>query len=365
MKRLFAAALVLAASPAALAHDPPPPVRPQDAPAPTAPAAPTTPTTPTTPPTAPAKPARHENKISPEAKALFAKFKKLAYSAVDHGLKDLSGTVRMEMQAAGAESGGMAGMQPMGLEWSLTFKLPREIELKNKGEGSPIIPPQHQAQMRDAVKAVISRMFGFFVPGDDEEFDAEVVSTDGKTTLVVTVYKGETKLSVTETAVSELGLPGSFVATVTAAAGAGAMANMRSEGKFLFEKEGEKFRFSGMDVTSPNPVEMRVVWGEVGGFKLATKWAMKVDTPMGKMTLAYAFADLTINGKAVDLPKPAPTGTATPKDGATPPAPGTPPAGGGLEEEMERAKKLAEEMRKKYGGGEKKEGEDEEKEGDE
>jgi hypothetical protein len=331
MKRLAVAALLLAAAPAVAAQEGPPPAPPKDAPA------------------APASPAeekkveRHENKISAEAKALFEKMGKLLYSAAENGLKEFSGTLRMEMTVEAAEGGdgAMAMMPPMGLEWTASFQAPRTVSVAPKGEASPFLPPDARKSMAQMARAMLHHMLGFLAPGGDDEFDAEVRSADGKTTLVVTSYEKGVKVGVTDFAISEIGLPSSFSSELTMAAGAGPMDRARQEGKFVFEKEGEKYRFLGMDMSSPQEIEMRATWSEVAGFKLVTRWSAKVKTGMGKMLCGYAFSDLTVNGKKVDLPgsgaaKPAAPGTATPGEGGIRvPTP----------EEIERLKKQAEELR--------------------
>ena len=98
--------------------------------------------------TAPAAPARHVNKVTDAARAAFDRMGKAMYSAVNAGLKDLTGTMEMKMEAA-AEGSRRAGMPAMSLAYAVTFKAPGDLKVEARGDAGG---PAGMGMMSDGMK---------------------------------------------------------------------------------------------------------------------------------------------------------------------------------------------------------------------
>ncbi len=323
-----ALALALAFAPAALAQDPPPtpppappapPAPPKDpAPAPAAPVpAPGAPAA----PAKPAVPAKHENKVSPEAQSAYEGMRKVTYNPVALGLKDLKGTMEMKIEMPGQEGNeGMEGMPEMKVTFAIDFKAPKTINVEASTDNPMLM--QAADQMKQQVQQFVLNSTGTMEPGSGAEYDADLVTEKGAKVLVLKLFdKNEAKGTLRMT-LDANGLPGKGVLTQEDPNMGGEMSiNI----DFQFGKEGDLYRMDRMVITHPSlpdPMEMVMLYSEAGGFKILT--GVKSGGPMG-MSFTYAYTDLTVNGKKVDLPKPAPKKVE--EKPAAPPA-AAPPAGG-------------------------------------
>ncbi len=287
----------IASSPAAFAQEPP-------APMPPAPAA--APARPDEKPAAPAKPAKHENKVTPAAKAFFDGMAAKAYNPVALGLKELKGTMEMNMQMPGMEDmeemEGMEGMPKMTVVFAIDFKAPKTIAVEASTENPMLM--QAAEQLKQQVKQLFLYGMGTMEPDSSSEYDADVVveKLEGKESkvLLIKVFeknepKGEMRMSVDAN-----GLPAKSVVTMV---DENSGMEQTMDMTFEFAKDGEAYRLVKQIITHPmlpEPMETAMTYSEAGGFKVAT--GIHSSGPMG-MTFGFAYTDLTVNGKKVELPK--------------------------------------------------------------
>jgi len=309
--RAFAASAgLLLFVPLALAQDTPtpkpaPPMPGEEKPAPAAEAKPAT------------KVERHVNKITAEAKALFEKFDKLVYSPIRAGLKDLSGTVKMEMDfGEGMEE--MAAMGGGDLAFSVTFKAPAEVSVapagEKEGEAGRNSPMRMMKEgMTQSVRGSVRTMLGLVRPSDEDEYDVEVKTEEGRSVLYYTYFLKGVETSHSAMVLGTNGLPES--ATVTPKRDpASRRPDGKSSIKFTWAKEGELYRAEKMRVEepgAPGAMESTFSYADTGGFKVAYQWKMTIAG--SPMSCGFRFTDIVVNGKKVDLPKPAAEKAAAPK----------------------------------------------------
>jgi len=120
----------------------------------------------------PAK-AKHENKVTPEAKAAMEKYARLVYRPTDHGLVSLSGAIVQ----AGA---GDAKPRPF------SFKAGGHLDV----ESAPgVDPASGRAKMGQfMLGAPLEATLAGISLTDGDEYDAQFVDRDGVRTLLVTQY---------------------------------------------------------------------------------------------------------------------------------------------------------------------------------
>ncbi len=278
--------------------------------------------------------------------------KKVLYTPVQGGLKDLSGAVKMEMEA-GKEGGGGPGGGPgagpgggeghggrmgmmgnMDLTFNVVFKAPDDLKVEIKdmpGEAPEAGGPEHgggmagriKEQMGKRMSGGISRMLKImiegFTPAGDAEYDADVKMDGATTKLVMTSYLKGVEVNQAEFTLDANGLPVSGAFTpkgADAAGGAGGPAGGRgarggaghgADGKntinFSYSKEGEMFRLDKMTFDSQGQaVESQLKYADAGPFKVVYSW--ETPGPMGAK-FAVRFSEILVNGKPVELPKPA------------------------------------------------------------
>jgi hypothetical protein len=299
-----AAALLTAAASAHAGDDPKPP-----APAPGAPAA----------PAAPGTAAKHENKITPEAKAAFEKMGKIANNPVAKGLKDASGTIG-------------AAMGAMTLSMKFTFKAPDTVKVEpdESAEG-----PMKMAgrQMAGGMERSLKAMLGIFHPAEGEEYDASVASADGKDVLTIVSYAADAEKARTAFTLDANGLPASSVST-SQVEFRGEKHEMKSETTFTWTKVGDVYRLDKLHTTRGAPpaaggapsggeggrrgggmgadVTISFTYADVEGFSIATSW--KTEMP-GGMTSESQLSDLTVNGKKIETKTAEPPKKDAPKAG--------------------------------------------------
>lgn len=271
MKRIaWSLAALLAAAPAVLA---------QDAPAPKSGET----------PAAPAAPARHENVVTEAAKAAFEAMEKAMSSPLAQGLKDFQGTIEMKM-----ETMGRAGMS---MSVSVGFKAPRDLKVWAKDEKAS--GPAFE-QLKEPVKGIVLNALGLYMPSGDDEFDADIVTENGKKVLVWTTYS-KTGTQTLRFGIGDDGMP--TVGTFTAKEKMPGGMEMDQKGKFswVFEKDGDLNRLQKQVFEVESPMAMKVEYvvsySDAGGFKMPTKFVVEL---MGTK-IGYRFTDLTVNGKKVEL----------------------------------------------------------------
>jgi len=332
MRNWMIAAAALCIGPAASAQDggamPPAKEAPKDAPA-----------------------AKHENKITPAAKAAFEKCAALLYSPLKGGLKDLNGAVKMVMEAGegGGEGrkGRMGAMGKMELTFAVAFKAPADLKVEWKdvpaaadGQGAGGEMAARMAQMRKgmadgmnlAVTRILRSTIEGFIPASDTEFDADVKVENGVSTLLLTHYLDGVETSREEVTLDANGIPSVMVSTprggeAAPAPGAGAGRGPRGMGgadgkstvKFTYAKEGDLFRLDKMTMDSrAGPMEATLDYADAGAFKVVRSWELA--PAGGAMKFGFKFSELTVNGKVVNLGPaapavPAPEGKDAPKPG--------------------------------------------------
>jgi hypothetical protein len=300
-------------------------------------AKPPVPPVPPVAPTAPSKVEKHVNKITDAAKDVFARFDKLLYSPVKLGLKDLAGTVKMEMDLP-PEMESMRGQMPgMDLEFTVKFTAPDQVKVAAKEKessggaaaGMGGMMDQMKGQMTKGVASIVRFMVGVYRPADDSEFDADATTTDGKTTLTITSYEKNVEIGTMEMTLSPEGLPDVGVMTskekleppavkpgMRERGAKGAAGDGKVTMHFVYGAEGSLRRLDKMTVEAPGApavIEQTLSYADAdcgdAKIKICHRWTMS----MGEMQkFGYRFTEMSINGKAVTLPKP--EADAPPKD---------------------------------------------------
>ena len=315
----FAAAALLVVHHAARADDPPAP----KPPAPAAPGEPAKPAVPTAPGTNPAA-KRHENKISPEAKAAFEKMEKVSNCPVRQGLKEAAGTVEMEMM----------GM-PMSMKF--TFEAPEKVRVETDPDAQG---PMAMAgkQMSRGLERTLRPMLGINRPADEDEFDAEFVKQDGRELLQITTYKQDVEQARTRLTLDANGLIASGTTTSQTQSPAQDKREVKAEFTFTWAKVGERYRLEKIETSETGgrgpggggqgggggrgmgggmgggKVTISYTYTEVGDFAIATSW--KVSMGDGVMVIDQRVTELTVNGRKVEIKKPeAPAAPPVPTDG--------------------------------------------------
>lgn len=290
------------------------------------------------PPAAPAKEApaaKHENKVSPAAKAAFEKMASVMYTPLKGGLKDLSGAVKMEMEMGegGGGQGRMGGMGKMELTFAVAFKAPADFKVEWKDapaaaegdEGAGM--GRMMKGMADGMNAVVTRVLRSsiegWVPAADDEYDADVKVENGVSTVLMTHYLKGVETSRQEMTLDANGIPTVAVTTEKVAAAAPAhrgrgmgAADGKSTAKFTYAKEGDLFRLDRMTLDGPRgPMDLTLDYADAGKFKVVRSWEMA--PAGGGMKFGFKFSELIVNGKPLDLSAAAPAagGKDAPKAG--------------------------------------------------
>lgn len=311
-KSTVVASLVVAALSGAARADDPKPAAP---PAPAAPAA-----------------AKHENKITPEAKAAFERMEKIANCPVRQGVVDAAGTITAEMMG-------------MPTTMKFTFKAPATVHVEPDANMQGQMEMAGK-QMARGAERTLKVMFGVFRPSDDEEFDAEMTKKDGKDVLVITSFKDGAEQGRNEMTLDANGLIASGVATMHVGP---EKRESKTEATYTWTKSGDTYRLEKMEMTSARPgpgsgggggagrgmggaggggmggkISISLAYTPVEKTAIATSWK----TELGGMGMTYEsrISDLTVNGKKVEIAKP---------EEAKKPEDGKKPEGGKKDEEHE------------------------------
>lgn len=290
----------------------------------------------------PAAPARHVNRITDAAKGAFEAMERLMSSPLAQGLKDFQGTI--EMATEFGKDSGMGEMPSMGMSFDVSFKMPRELQIAAKGgEKYAMFGPGFLDGMKDSVRSVVLRGIGVYLPLDQDEYDADLVTEEGKKVLVLTYYSaGEPKRTI-RMVLADNGLPSIGTMSTFENGPGGAATEQKWRTSWVFAKDGEKFRLEKQVMETDTPmklrIELQVSYADAGGFQMPIRFV----TDMGMMKSGFRFSDLTVNGKKVDV-------------GAPPAKPAAKPS---LEDLKKAAEEKAKELQEKMKGGEKEGGEDE------
>ena len=266
-------------------------------------------------PSAPAAAPRHQNRITPEAKAMFERMDRLLYSPVKAGIKDLSGTVVMKMDMGGGGGGGRGGMPSMDMKFSVAFTAPATVKvemteaagfMRQAGEG-----------MTKGMQAMMRHTLGIYRPADDEEYDAETREENGKQVLVLTSYEKAAPVSTTVFTLDDKDLIESGAHTSKVPGPTGKVAESKATTRYTWARSGDLYMVEKIAMTSseaPAPFEYVLAYADVSGAKVAVAWEMRMKGMPAPM--AYRFTDLTVNGKAVTVPAASSAPGPVPPDGA-------------------------------------------------
>lgn len=330
---LVAFAAVLAAAPMALAQDPPPaPPAPPPAPAPApAPKAEDPAPVPAAPKPAekPAAPAKHVNKVTDAAKAALEVIRKGCYDPVTAGLKEYKGKLVLKIEMEGMEE--MEGMD-FRVDFAVDFKAPSTLGIEATTDN-----PMLEAQVPQ-IKTLVERFARFsrgdFSPASDTEHDMDVAVEGDKKFLVIQTYEENTSRGALKLALGANGLPGKGVMTVMDP-NMGISQDVSVECRFA--KEGELSRIEKFVIDQGNgedALEFSLAYVDAGGVKVMSGISATIQTPMGPGAMDFRYETLSVNGKAVELPKKEPKK----KEEAKPAVP-TAPGGGDAAKPPEGEKK--------------------------
>lgn len=300
----FALIAALAFAPAAFAQDPPAPPAGGATPAP-APAKPDEKPA----PAKPAAPAKHENKVTDAAKGAFEAIHKAMHDPVAAGLKELQGNLvfKIEFEAMEGMEDQMAAMEGMKIDFAVDFKAPTTLAVSGKTD-NPMLEMQLEHTQR-LVEMFLLFSSGVFEPKAGTEFDADVVTVEGKKSLVLSTFEKNVAGPVMKFGLEANGLPGKGTMTMI-----DPMMGIEQtvDTEFKFQKDGEKFRFEKYSITqpgSPEAVEFAATYADLGGFRLLSGIQAGLQTPMGAAKLLFKYDSLKVNGTKVELPKEAPKKT--------------------------------------------------------
>jgi hypothetical protein len=250
-------------------------------------------------PAAPAAATKHENKITPEAKAAFEKMEKIGNNPVAHGLKDASGTIGMDMMG-------------MAMSMKFTFKAPADVKVEaDPNADGPM--KMMGGQMARGMARMLKSMLGIFRPADEDEFDASLASKDGKDILTITTYTNNVEQGKSEFTLDSNGLIASGTSTTTMEMN-GEKHDVTSETTFTYVKAGDVYRLDKMETAMTGgggrrggmgggmgggKITISLTYTEVEKFALATSWK----TEMQGMQMVYEskISDLVVNGKKVEV----------------------------------------------------------------
>ena len=223
----------------------------------------------------PPKP-KHENVVTPEAKAAIERYARLVYRPGEHGLVTASGTVapdgvKFEFEAPSIVA--VAQPREAFTDGQLSSEYTEPLQLAFKG------PP---------------------ICGESE-FDAELVNRDGELVLVVRTDWTEPNRVLREYSLDAQGLFVEMRLQVTI------------DGKFSSElvsrfewlRHGERFVLSVLDATvfvdgHRSAFRYELAYADVGGLWLMTSYMLSKQGDSKR----YRFESLRVNGKSVELPKP-------------------------------------------------------------
>ncbi len=233
---------------------------------------------------------RHENKVSPEAKAAFEKMAKAMYSPVAKGLKELSGTLLVPAGPAG------------DIALKVSFKAPDSLHVEADAQ-SPM-----GAIASQACESLLRLSLGMPRPSDEAEYDAEVATKDGKQVLTITRYRNGAESGRTEMTLGDDGL----VAETTTRAEVQTPGSRRTVSRssvFTWGKVGDLSRLEKLE-EKRGAMQDRVVqtlhYTDVDGISLLTSWKTEFEG-MAMPAREVRYSELTVNGKKVDLQAPATT----------------------------------------------------------
>jgi hypothetical protein len=240
----------------------------------------------------PAK-AKHENKVTPEARAAMEKYARLVYRPTDHGLVSLSGAIVQ----AGA---GDAKPRPFSFEKAGHV----DVAIAPGADSSSGRAKMGQVMLGAPLEATLA---GISLT-DGDEYDAEFVDRDGIRTLLVTRYRDGVERSPSSFTFDANGL----VAATELGAGPGPPGRMRC----TWEEAGERYRLAGLDIDAPlgggagsMHLRYRMTYATLGGVDLVTSYEFEASGTDGKQEMAkrctFALVDVLVNGTKVDVPKPA------------------------------------------------------------
>jgi hypothetical protein len=223
-------------------------------------------------------PWKHENVVSPEAKAAIEKYMKTTYRPAEHGLKSAAGVVASNLADAQAR-----------------------IDFKFEPPGA--VAASTPADMRPSHALLFVKMplrmawEGFALPGA-AEYDADVVVKDGRHVLVLTTFRLGKKVATSEYAFDDEGLLVS------------ARQDGESELRFAWGGAGDRRRIERVTMESPTPkgtglYTCSLVYADVGGLQAPVSYSVEGTTAGVRQYLISARVEnLVVDGKKVDVVDP-------------------------------------------------------------
>jgi hypothetical protein len=232
---------------------------------------------------------RHENVVTPEAKAAIDRFNRLVYVADRHGLRSCAG-VLVPVGFASDERSPFEWKPPGLADLRLAGPVARELSAARLWAWAFRIPV-YLALHPD----------GIF---DYAEFDARIAhEQDGLTTLAVTEYEQGSVLSSDEFVFDREGLLTKRVHGVP-----GGSTSQAYTATYTYAKVGDAYCLAGMQFTAAKPSAARYVctlrYAEVAGFHLLESYDVTVLTEAAvRRKFTFRVADLAVNGESVALLK--------------------------------------------------------------
>jgi hypothetical protein len=254
------------------------------------------------PPKAPAPPvaAKHENKISPEAKAAFEKMAKAVNGPLQKGVKEATGTVVVEGPqgamtfkftvkdgAVSVESAAPAGGGPGG---------------GGGGGGRGGMGGGARMWSRQ-IEGYMGYALGVFNPSDDVEHDATVETKDGKEVVAVVHFRGGEPTERRELSTNADGLVASAVITRSGIKGGGGDPMKRAEqvnnATYSWTKSGDAWRLDKVEIKSSGATTtVALVHLDVAGSAFPASWTM---TMSAGASVKSKVTELTVDGKKVEI----------------------------------------------------------------
>lgn len=238
---------------------------------------------------APPAKAKHENVVTPEAKAAMEKFRKLVHRPGEHGVSSMNG----EIVAAGFPSRVRSKFEFVS-PGSITATVPHGVddEMKRLALIGNVI---------DYPLTTAANASNVFANG---EFDADVVDKDGRQILRVTAFRDDRQVERSEFDLDANGL-------VVRHAWHGAPDDRRGDytQRNVWAACGDQWCIGAVEVTFDDPNATHYAcafrYADIGGARVLSSYEMTFFAK-GKEPRTFAFYvdRLTVNGKPVSLPKP-------------------------------------------------------------
>jgi len=238
------------------------------------------------------KPKKHENQISPEARAAMDAYAKLVYRPAEHGLVSMSGSIVSE------------GTTPPQAFHVFEFRAPNAVSIAPAAAAPPDTPGVKAGAAFHRF-ALLAALDGVRI-GETTELDAKFVGEGGARTLQVVEYVAEARSATVEFAVDARGL----VTSLRRRGGADPAAPTSDVTiRVTWGKFGTLWRVESADLVSGPPEtttfsHFAFQFATVGGCSVPTSYVRThVETGKDAKVHAYRVEDLVVNGRKAEMPK--------------------------------------------------------------